>query len=100
MRTATCPHCAADLSGVAQSAGETYDHVEIPLAPAVITRVILRRGTCPCCRTAFKAEPPLGVEPGSPFGDNLRATGGHLRQGPARSDGRPAPGLGRPVGGG
>src|SRR4051812_45050477 len=80
MRTATCPHCAADLSGVEQGAGERYDHVEIPLAPAVITRVILRRGTCPCCRTAFKAEPPPGMEPGSPFGENLRATVVHLRQ--------------------
>jgi len=80
MRATTCPHCAADLSGVEQSAGETYDHVEIPLAPAVITRVILRRGTCPCCRQAFKAEPPLGMEPGSPFGENLRATVVHLRQ--------------------
>jgi transposase len=80
MRTATCPHCAADLSGVEQGAGEMYDHVEIPLAPAVITRVILRRGTCPCCRTAFKAEPPPGMEPGAPFGENLRATVVHLRQ--------------------
>jgi transposase len=80
MRVGTCPHCAADLSGMEQSAGETYDHVEIPLAPAVITRVILRRGSCPCCRTAFKAEPPLGMEPGSPFGENLRATVVHLRQ--------------------
>jgi transposase len=80
MRAPTCPHCAADLSGVEQSAGETYDHVEIPLAPAVTTRVILRRGTCPCCRTAFKAAPPPGMEPGSPFGENLRATVVHLRQ--------------------
>src|SRR4051812_38524661 len=80
MRAARCPHCAADLSGVAQSAGEMYDHVEIPLAPAVTTRVILRRGTCPCCRQAFKAEPPRGMEPGSPFGENLRATVVHLRQ--------------------
>jgi transposase len=80
MRAATCPHCAADLSGVEQSAGETYDHVEIPLAPAVTTRIILRRGTCPCCRTAFKAVPPAGMEPGSPFGENLRATVVHLRQ--------------------
>jgi transposase len=80
MRAGACPHCAADLSGMEQSVGETYDHVEIPLAPAVITRVILRRGTCPCCRTAFKAEPPLGMEPRSPFGENLQATVVHLRQ--------------------
>jgi transposase len=80
MRAATCPHCAADLSGVEQSAGETYDHVEIPLAPAVTTRIILRRGTCPCCRTALKAVPPAGMEPGSLFGENLRASVLHLRQ--------------------
>jgi transposase len=80
MRVARCPHCAADLAGVEQGEGETYDHVEIPLAPVVITRVILRRGTCPCCRTAFKAEPPPGMQPGSPFGENLRATVVHLRQ--------------------
>jgi transposase len=80
MRAATCPHCAADLSGVEQSAGETYDHVEIPLAPAVTTRIILRRGTCPCCRQAFKTQPPPGMEPGSPFGENLRASVLHLRQ--------------------
>ena len=80
MRPARCPHCAADLSGVAQCEGETYDHVEIPLAPAVTARVILRRGTCPCCRMVFTAQPPPGMEPGSPFGDNLRATVVHLRQ--------------------
>src|SRR4051794_41571660 len=38
------------------------------------------RGTCPCCRTAFKAVPPAGMEPRSPFGENLRATVVHLRQ--------------------
>jgi transposase len=79
MRTDLCPHCAADVSGVEQSAGETYDHVEIPLAPAVTTRVVLRHGTCPCCRKGFKATPPPGIEPGSPFGENLRATVLHLR---------------------
>lgn len=79
MRTDLCPHCAADVSGVEQSEGETYDHVEIPLAPAVSTRVVLRHGTCPCCRKPFKAAPPPGMEPGSPFGENLRATVLHLR---------------------
>jgi hypothetical protein len=45
MRTDLCPHCAADVSWVEQSEGETYDYVEIPLAAAVITRVVLRQGT-------------------------------------------------------
>src|SRR5829696_5453740 len=49
------PHCDADVSAVEQSQGETYDHVEIPLAPAVVTRVVLRQGTCPCCSGVFKA---------------------------------------------
>ena len=79
MRTEIGPHCAADVSGVEQSEGETYDHVEIPLAPAVTTRVVLRHGICPCCCKAFKAVPPPGMEPGSPFGANLRATVLHLR---------------------
>src|SRR5690348_13228123 len=74
MRAAVCPHCAADVSGVEQSEGETYDHVEIPLAPAVTTRVVLRHGRCPCCCKAFKAPPPPRMEPGSPFGANLQAT--------------------------
>src|SRR4051794_32212089 len=47
MRAGTCPHCAADLSGMEQSAGETYDHVEIPLAPAGITPLLLPRGARP-----------------------------------------------------
>src|SRR5690349_1401894 len=29
MRAEVCPHCAADVSGVEQSEGEIYDHVEI-----------------------------------------------------------------------
>ena len=33
----------------------------------------LHGGVCPCCSKRFKAEPPAGLEPGSPFGPNLRA---------------------------
>ena len=79
LRTAACPHCNADVSGVEQSQGETYDHIEIPLAPAVVTRVVLRQGTCPGCSGVFKAAAPPGMLPGSPFGPNLRATVLHLR---------------------
>ena len=36
-------------------------------------------GTCPCCAKRFKALPPQGLEPGSPFGPNLRAFVVYLR---------------------
>jgi len=35
--------------------------------------VLLHGGVCPCCAKLFRAEPPAGLEPGSPFGPNLRA---------------------------
>ena len=44
-----------------------------------VTRVTLHGGVCPCCARRFKAEPPEGVEPGSPFGPNLRAFVIYLR---------------------
>jgi transposase len=41
--------------------------------------VTLHGGVCPCCAERFKAEPPRGLEPGSPFGPNLRALVIYLR---------------------
>lgn len=49
-----------------------------PIAPE-ITRVSLHGGKCPCCAKAFKAIAPAGLEPGSPFGPNLRALAIYLR---------------------
>jgi hypothetical protein len=34
---------------------------------------------CLCCAKRFKAAPPAGLEPGSPFGPNLRALALYLR---------------------
>lgn len=39
----------------------------------------LHGGVCPCCSKRFKAEPPVGLGPGSPFGPNLRALVIYLR---------------------
>ena len=71
--------CGADVSGVAQAAVEAYDRIEIPKIEPDVTRVILHGGVCPCCAKAFKASPPEGLEPGSPFGPNLRAYVIYLR---------------------
>lgn len=76
---AQCPHCRADVSGVGQVVKESYDRIEIPQIQPDVTRVMLYGGICPCCARTFKAPPPAGLEPGSPFGPNLRAFVLYLR---------------------
>jgi transposase len=68
-----CQHCRADVSGVVQRPAHTYDRIEIPEIKPDVTRVILHGGVCPCCTKTFMASAPAGLEPGSPFGPNLRA---------------------------
>jgi transposase len=75
----SCQGCGADVSGVRQIVCEEYDRVEIPRIEPDVTRVSLHGGVCPCCLKRFKAEPPAGLEPGSPFGPNLRAFVIYLR---------------------
>lgn len=74
-----CGHCGADVSGIRQEPCEVYDRIEIPPIAPEITRVSLHGGQCPCCAERFKACAPAGLEPGSPFGPNLRALVIHLR---------------------
>ena len=78
-----CSHCHADVTGVAQVAVQAYDRIEIPEITPDVTRVTLHGGVCPCCHGRFKAAPPAGLEPGSPFGPNLRAFILYLRFGQA-----------------
>ena len=74
-----CQGCGADVRGVVQSPCETYDRIEIPKIEPDVTQVSLYGGVCPGCCKRFKAEPPQGLEPGSPFGPNLRAFVIYLR---------------------
>ena len=75
----SCQHCGADVSQTAQKPREAYDRIEIPEIKPDVTRVTLHGGLCPCCAGRFKAEPPEGLEPGSPYGPNLRAFIVYLR---------------------
>jgi transposase len=79
MMATHCQHCAADVSAVVQTALHIYDRIEIPEIKPDVTRVTLHGGICPCCARRFKAQPPQGLEPGSPFGPNLRAFAIYLR---------------------
>jgi transposase len=74
-----CGHCGADVSGSPQEPCEVYDRIEIPPITPEITRVSLHGGVCPWCAKRFKACAPAGLEPGSPFGPNLRALVIYLR---------------------
>ena len=74
-----CEHCRADVSAVPQAAVHAYDRIEIPEIVPDVTRVTLYGGVCPCCRHRFRATPPAGLAPGSPFGPNLRAFVLYLR---------------------
>ena len=74
-----CQHCRAEVSSVAQTPVHSYDRIEIPEIKPDVTRVTLLGGICPCCARPFKAAPPAGLEPGSPFGPNLRAFAIYLR---------------------
>src|SRR5271157_1834169 len=74
-----CQGCGADVSNAAQSAVQVYDRIEIPEVKPDVTRVTLKGGVCPCCARRFKATAPEGLEPGSPFGPNLRAFVIYLR---------------------
>ena len=74
-----CEHCGADVSAVPQATVRAYDRVEIPEIVPDVTRVTLHGGVCPCCARRFRAAPPAGLAPGSPFGPNLRAFVLYLR---------------------
>src|SRR5665213_48067 len=74
-----CQHCQADVSGVPQVAVHVYDRIELPEIRPDVTRVMLHGGVCPCCARRFTAAAPDGLEPGSPFGPNLRAFVLYLR---------------------
>jgi transposase len=78
-----CPHCRAAVTAASQVPLQAYDRIEIPTITPDVTRVTLHGGTCSCCHERFKATPPAGLEPGSPFGPNLRAFVLYLRFGQA-----------------
>jgi transposase len=65
--------CGARLSPADQPQVHAYDHIDLPPIRPVTTRVLLHRGTCPCCKKRISAAPPAGMAPGSPFGPGIVA---------------------------
>ena len=79
VRAACCPHCRGEVTAAAQTPCQSYDHIDLPPVRPEVTRVVLHGGRCPHCAGRFKAAPPEGMPPGSPFGARLRAVALHLR---------------------
>lgn len=69
----SCGHCGADVSGQQQTCRHAYDHIEIPTLAPHVTRIELHGGRCRCCGRRFRAAPPPGMPPGTPFGPNVHA---------------------------
>ena len=72
-RTTSCGHCGADVSGRVRRVRQRYDHVDIPPVAAHTTGIGLPGGRCACCGRRFRAAPPGGMAPGTPFGANIHA---------------------------
>ena len=64
--------CGADVSGLTQTCRMRYDHIDIPPVVPHVTRIELHGGRCSCGRR-FRAAPPAGMTPGTPFGPNIHA---------------------------
>jgi transposase len=82
-RADACPHCSAGLAADDQALQQVYDRIEIPPIKPVVTQVRRHGGVCPCCRKAFLAPVPEGLEPGSPYGSSVVSLGIGLRYGHA-----------------
>ncbi|MEY2984504.1 MAG: hypothetical protein RLZZ568_1121, partial [Cyanobacteriota bacterium] len=50
-----------------------------PPVKIMVTRVERYGGTCPCCHQKYEAPVPIGLEPGSPFGDSIAIMVSYLR---------------------
>lgn len=75
----SCPHCGADVDRSMQRLSGIYERIELPQVTPDITRVERYGGMCPCCQKAYEAPVPVGLEPGSPFGNSIASWVTYLR---------------------
>jgi len=68
-----CPHCGTSVAEASQRCRHRYDHIDLPVIRPVVTRVELFGGRCGGCGRRYRAEPPVGLGPGTPFGTGIRS---------------------------
>ena len=68
-----CQSCGAEMGETGQQIRERYDKIDIPPIEPIVTRVERYDCRCPQCGAAQLAAVPVGMEPGSPFGNRIAA---------------------------
>lgn len=58
---------------------QVYERIELPPVRAIVTRVERYGARCRCCNSQVVAPVPVGLEPGSPFGESVAVMVTYLR---------------------
>jgi transposase len=74
-----CPHCGSEVDQAGQRLKAVYERIELPQVRPQVTRVERYGGDCPCCQQSYEAPVPVGLEPGSPFGQSIASVVTYLR---------------------
>lgn len=74
-----CPHCGTEVDPTQQQLKAVYERHELPQVRPQVTRVERYGGDCPCCQQSYEAPVPVGLEPGSPFGQSVASVVTYLR---------------------
>ena len=69
----TCQDCGAEIAKSEQQMMARYDKIDIPPIAPIVTRIERYGCHCPQCGAAQLAAVPVGMEPGSPFGNRIAA---------------------------
>lgn len=74
-----CHHCGAVVGEKTQQLQQVYERLELPLIRPLVTRIERYGGCCDCCGKSYEAPVPVGLEPGSVFGQSLEVLITYLR---------------------
>ncbi len=74
-----CPNCGQEVAPEAQKLHARYDKIELPPVRPIVTRVHQYGGQCVHCGEAYVAPVPVGLEPGSPYGESVQSLVTYLR---------------------
>jgi transposase len=69
----SCQNCGTEIGESFQKLLQRYDKIDIPPIQPIVTRVEQYGCCCPGCGQPQIASVPVGMEPGSPFGNRIAA---------------------------